>query len=67
MDIFNGNTTTKSEFYKDINKAVQSNFVAQNLLSDILKNISLVLEDIRTERSRQTFISPFSSIDARLR
>ena len=67
MEIFDGNTTTESEFYKNINIAVQSNSVAQSLLSDLLRNISLVLEDIRTEKNRQNFVSPFPSIDARLR
>ena len=67
MEIFDGNTTTESEFYKNINIAVQSNSVAQSLLSDLLKNISLVLEDIRSEKNRQNFVSPFPSIDARLR
>ena len=67
MEIFTRNATVNSDFYKNINKAVQSNSDAQDILSVLLKNISLVLEDIRTENNRQNLIAPYPSIDARLR
>ena len=67
MEIFTGNAATESEFYRNINKAVQSDSDAQYLLSVLLKNISSVLEDIRTETNRQNSVAPIPSIDARLR
>ena len=67
MEIFPRNATINSDFYRNINKAVQSNSDAQDILSVLLKNISLVLEDIRTENNRQNLIAPYPSIDTRLR
>ena len=67
MEIFTRNTTINSEFYRNVNKAVQNNSDAQDILSVLLKNISLVLEDIRTENNRQNLIAPYPSIDARRR
>ena len=65
MELFTSNLTER-EFFQNANKAGYSDSNAQLLIS-VLKNISLVLEDIRNENNKQHFVIPISSIDARLR
>ena len=65
MELFTRNVT-ESEFYRNANKAGYSDSNAQLLIS-VLKNISMVLEDIRNENNKNNFVVPIPSIDARLR
>ena len=65
MDLFTSNIT-ESEFHRNANKAGYSDSNAQILIR-VLKNISLVLEEIRNDNDEQNVVVPMPSIVARLR
>ena len=58
---------TERGLYENENKADNNLDTNAHLLLSIFKNISLVLEDLRSENNKHNLLAPISSTDERLR